>query len=98
MQPQLGTATQIPQGIWAIPQLFNQNSILIRGTQPDQPMFIQQQQPLQNNTSTHQHFTMRKCDIKISNQTLCIYRFLAISNFPSALNLFCLPKQFINRV
>ncbi|ODN04866.1 Polyhomeotic-like protein 2 [Orchesella cincta] len=41
----------------AIPQFLNQNSILIRGTQPDQ-MFIQQQQPLQNNTNTHQHFTM----------------------------------------
>ncbi|CAL8130602.1 unnamed protein product [Orchesella dallaii] len=58
IQPQIGTTAQIPaQTMWAIPQFLNQNSILIRGTQPDQ-MFIQQQQPLQNNTSTHQHFTM----------------------------------------
>ncbi|XP_021962991.1 putative mediator of RNA polymerase II transcription subunit 26 isoform X2 [Folsomia candida] len=60
IQPQI-TQAQLQQGITWAPQLFQnlQNPIFIRGTQPDQqPMFIQQQQPLHNNSGSHQQFTM----------------------------------------
>jgi hypothetical protein len=60
IQPQI-TQTGLPQGLtWASP-FGLQNQIFIRGTQPDQqPMYIQQQQPLHSNTGSHQQFTMRK--------------------------------------
>lgn len=63
IQPNQITQAQLQQGLTWAPQFLQnlQNPIFIRGTQPDQqPMFIQQQQPLHNQTGSHQQFTMRE--------------------------------------
>ncbi len=70
IQPNQITQAQLQQGITWAPQFLQnlQNPIFIRGTQPDQqPMFIQQQQPLHNNSGSHQQFTMRECCVIITN-------------------------------